>query len=484
VSAPQRSAPRLTVIDHIRAHAEREPRHPALIVAGDGGARGVAYGDLAAAFDARARAWRAAGASAGSRCGLVARPGAAFIEAALGILAAGCCLVPIPHELGADALATWARDAHLHHLVREADGFALGRGADAPTLAHEDEFRALHPAYLRFTSGTTSRHKGVVLGHEAILARLANVNQELAIGPGDRVMWLLPMAHHLVASILLYLRQGATILLPASTLARPVLALAADARATVFYASPFHYNLLAKDVSAARLAALRLAVSTAESLRADVAARFAGRFGRPLVQALGIIEVGLPIMNLASAATKPTALGRPLPGYEVWLRGEDGRAVAADGPSRTGEICIRGTGMFDAYLEPWTPARAVIDPDGFRTGDQGWRDRDGDLHLAGRHVNRINMAGIKFFCEEVEAVLDAHPAVRVSRVAARLHARLGELPVAEIVPADPAQPPRPADLAAHCRARLESYKVPREFTVVERLPLTASGKLRRWSGTD
>ena len=69
------------------------------------------------------------------------------------------------------------------------------------------------------------------------------------IGPGDRVLWLLPMAHHFVVSILLYLRYGASILLPASSLARPVLELASRGRATVCYASPHHLRLLASDVS-------------------------------------------------------------------------------------------------------------------------------------------------------------------------------------------------------------------------------------------
>ena len=92
----------------------------------------------------------------------------------------------------------------------------------------------------------------MILGHAAILARLDAANRGLGIGPADRVLWLLPMAHHFVVSILLYLRRGATILLPAGSLARPILELAARERATVLYASPYHMSLLAKDASALR----------------------------------------------------------------------------------------------------------------------------------------------------------------------------------------------------------------------------------------
>jgi long-chain acyl-CoA synthetase len=346
--------------------------------------------------------------------------------------------------------------------------------------AGDAAFRALEPAYLRFTSGTTSRRKGVILSHARIAERLDAANQGLGIGCDDRIVWLLPMAHHFVVSILLYLRFGATILLPASTLARPVLELASAEGATVLYASPFHHQMLARDASGIGLDRVRLAVSTAEGLRAEVAARFRERFGLPLSQALGIIEVGLPVLNREEAERKPLALGRPLPAYEVWLRDERGKPVDGPGsPERTGEICIRGPGQFDAYLSPWTPSGPLLRPDGFRTGDQGWFDADGTLYLAGRRHNRINMAGMKFFCEEVEAVLLRHPGVRECRVFAQPHPRLGEVPAAEIVAVDAGRVPERAELAAHCRAQLPAYKIPRTFRPVPELERTVTGKVRR-----
>jgi long-chain acyl-CoA synthetase len=474
----------VTVVDEIRARAKEAGAHPALLVAradAGGDAHAISYAELVARVDALAERLRAAGLREGERCGLVAKQGAGFVEGALAILAAGGCMAPIPDDATEEANAELARRARLHWIAVEADGFALRAGPAPGPIdgAGDAAFRALRPAYLRFTSGTTAERKGVLLGHEAILARLAAANRALGIGPADRILWLLPMAHHFVVSILLYLRHGATILLPASHLARPMLELASAQRATVLYASPYHYQLLGKDASGLRLDAARLAISTAEGLRVEIAQRFRERFDRPLAQALGIIEVGLPVVNLATAAEKPTSLGRPLPDFDVWLRGEDGKPVADSAPGRTGEVCIRGPGLFDAYLDPWLPARAVLEPDGFRTGDQGWFDADGDLHLAGRRRNRVNMAGMKFFSEEVEAVLDALPGVRRSRVVAREHPHLGEIPVAEIEPEDPAAPPAKAALVAGCRSRLAAYKIPREFRIVAALPMTATGKLAR-----
>ena len=473
----------MTVLHSIRARAAEAPDAPALVTAlREGGTERVSYRELVARMEQHAEALRAAGALPGERCGLVARQGPAFVERALGILAAGACVAPIPDDHKGPVLDAFARRSRLHWLVREEAGFEPERGSDPGPVdgAGDAAFRALEPAYLRFTSGTTNVRKGVILGHRAIEERLVAANRALEIGPGDRILWLLPMAHHFVVSILLYLRHGATILLPSSSLAQPVLELAVAERATVFYASPYHYHLLGKDASDLPLEHVRLAVSTAEGLRAEIAERFRARFGLALSQALGIIEVGLPVINVGHAAEKPTALGRPLPDYDVWLRGEDGAPVTGVGsPERTGEVCIRGPGLFDAYLDPWLPARELLEPDGFRTGDQGWFDGDGDLHLAGRRTNRINMAGMKFFSEEVEAVLDEMPGVARSRVTSRDHPRLGEIPVAEIVPEAPASAPTRKALTAWCRERLPGYKIPREFTVVESLPLTATGKLGR-----
>jgi long-chain acyl-CoA synthetase len=467
----------VTVVDTIRAFARAHPDAAALCVDRGGESELISYAALVARFDAGAARLRASGLARGERCGLVARQGAGFVEHALAILAAGGCLVPIPDDAAGSARERFADAAALHHLVVEDRGFACQRWRGA--LPEEAAFRALDPAYLRFTSGTTSERKGVVLSHARIAERLAAANQALAIGPGDRILWLLPMAHHFVVSILLYLRYGATILLPAGSLARPVLEFAARERATVSYASPFHYSLLAKDASGIGLD-LRLAISTAEGLRADVAASFRARFGRALAQALGIIEVGLPVLNAAEAEAKPTALGRPLPAYDVWLRDDEGKPVLGPGaPGRTGEICIRGPGLFDAYLSPWTPSAPLLEPDGFRTGDQGYFDEDGVLYLAGRRHNRINMAGMKFFSEEVEEVLARQPGVRECRVFAREHEKLGEIPVAEIVPDDPARAPARAELIAACRAALPTYKIPREFKIVAELARTATGKVQR-----
>ncbi|MEN8161691.1 MAG: class I adenylate-forming enzyme family protein, partial [Myxococcota bacterium] len=226
----------MTVLDAIRERARERPEHPALVAEGPEGRRCVDYASLVERMSAGAKRLAATGVKPGDRCGLFARQGPGFVEEALSILATGGCLVPIPTDHSGATLDRFADQAALHHLVRETrEGFSCTACPEVSDVdgAGDAAFRALDPAYLRFTSGTTSVRKGVILSHGSIAERLEAANQALRIAPEDRILWLLPMAHHFVVSILLYLRFGATILLPASSLARPVLEMAAREGATV-----------------------------------------------------------------------------------------------------------------------------------------------------------------------------------------------------------------------------------------------------------
>lgn len=351
---------------------------------------------------------------------------------------------------------------------------ASAKEGNLPPPFPEDAFQSLNPAFIRFSSGTTGSSKGVVLSHESLLARITAANEGMRIGPDDRILWMLPMAHHFAVSIVLYLHAGALTLLESSPTREDILACAETHEATIIYGSPFHFAQLAADPGDFAWPSLRLAVATAAKLPEATALAFHRRFNQPLIQGLGIIEVGLSVLNLDAPLEKPGALGRPLPAYEVELRDETGTCVPDGHP---GEFHVRGPGLLDAYLVPWNP-----DPlkDGFfASGDLVVRDADGDLTLVGRLKSVINVAGMKVFPEEVEAVLNLHPQVKASRVVGLDHPQTGQIPVAEIVPADPDDPPKPVALQKYCREHISAYKVPLRYQMVSEIPLTASGKVRR-----
>ncbi|HYC21425.1 MAG TPA: long-chain fatty acid--CoA ligase [Candidatus Bathyarchaeia archaeon] len=488
----------LNVVDEVTRQADRAGGAIALIADGEE----ISYARLAEMSEAAARELTARGAfdcpSGVARVGLACPDGAAYVVLALAILRAGGCVVPIAAELAPPERDVLVRSVALDGLVlagergwhRPLEGArsftALGttigvarlsrQARGGPPAFDEAALAALVPAFVRFSSGTTGASKGVVLSHRSLLERVAAANRGLGIGPADRVAWVLPMAHHFAVSIMLYLVHGATIVLGRSHLAPDVLAAARRHGATVVYGAPFHHALLAAESSGLDWPTLRLAVSTAQALPESTARAFAARFGIALSQALGIIEVGLPAINLDAARDEPASVGRPLPGFEVEIRRESGERAAA---GEVGELLIRGPGMLDAYLAPWRPRAAVLDDGWFHSGDLAFVDEAGLLFLAGRVSSVINVGGMKCFPEEIEAVLREHDGVAAARVLARPHPQLGALPIAEVVPRDLTQPPSAEALARHCRASLARYKVPVEFRVVEALPLTSSGKVRR-----
>lgn len=424
--------------------------------------RQITYGAL---IDLAEAAARPIAASPAARVGLDCPNGIAHVVLALAIVRAGKVLVPLASELSPRERERVIRETGVGAIV---DASGEVRAVPVGELMFDEaKLAALNPAFIRFSSGTTGTSKGIVLSHESLLERVTAANRGLQIGPADRIVWILPMAHHFAVSIMLYLLHGATTIVENSHLAEDVLTAGVTHGGTVLYGAPFHHALLGAETSGRPWPSLRLAVSTAATLPAGTAQAFDQRFGLPLSQGLGIIEVGLPLLNLRRGREKPTAVGQPLPDYAAEVRGE------------LGELFLRGPGMLDAYLYPWR-LRAEIAEDGwFRTGDLARVDEDGDWHLLGRSHSVINVAGLKCFPEEVEAVLNEMPEVRRARVVGKPNARFGAVPVAEIVPRDPAQPPKISALTAHCRGSLARYKIPVEFRLVESVPLTPSGKVQR-----
>lgn len=399
------------------------------------------------------------------RVGLDCPNGIAHVVLALAIVRAGKCLVPLASELSARERERVIRETGVGAIV-DASG-AVREVTVADDLAFDEAaLAALNPAFIRFSSGTTGTSKGIVLSHEGLLERVTAANRGLRIGPADRVVWILPMAHHFAVSIMLYLLHGAATVIVNSHLAEDVLAAARQHRGSVLYGAPFHHALLAAEGSGLAWPDLRLAVSTAAPLPLATAQAFDARYGVPLSQGLGIIEVGLPLLNLDAAREKPGSVGRPLPDYRAEVRDD-------------GELHLRGPGVFDAYLQPWRPREAVLEDGWFRTGDLARIDDDGHIHLLGRSHSVINVAGLKCFPEEIETVIAEVPGVAAVRVSGKANPRFGAVPIAEIEASDPAQPPKVARLAAHCREALARYKVPVEFRFVARVPRTASGKIQR-----
>ena len=336
------------------------------------------------------------------------------------------------------------------------------------------EYYGMNPAFIRFSSGTTGASKGIVLSHEGIIDRTDAADKGMHITQDDTVLWVLSMSFHFIVSILLFLRRAATIVLCRHRFPESFITQITKREGNVLYASPFHYKILASSelLSQESLRHVRMAVSTSIKLSDTVADAFALKFGFELAEAYGIIEVGLPFINLSADRRKRGSVGRALPDYEVTILDKNTDGV--------GEICIQGKGMLEAYFSPWQNRKSILEDGWFHTGDFGRIDEDGFLTIVGRKKNVINFSGMKVFPDEVETVLNQYPLIQESMVHDAPHAIYGQLPVAKIVMKDRLKQALDVeDLRRFCYQRLAQYKVPKEFICVDQIPKTASGKIRR-----
>jgi len=224
-------------------------------------------------------------------------------------------------------------------------------------------------------------------------------------------------------------------------------------------------------------ASVRLAVSGAAALPDTVAAAFGDRFDVVVHQGYGLTEASPIVSTTALGPTppRPGSIGRPLPGLTVRLVDEDGADVLAGDP---GEIWVQGPNVFAGYWdEPAATHRALVDG-WLHTGDVAVLDEHDDLRLVDRRTDLILVAGFNVYPAEVEEVLRAHPDVLDAAVTGEASPRTGETVVAAVV-ATPGADPAPSDLIAFCGRALARYKCPTRVTVVDTLPRTPAGKLRR-----
>lgn len=477
----------MNLLDIFLQTAARQPDHPLITTAREA----YTYQDFQCQIEGLVAQLKAQGVLAGSCIGLHYPNSAEYISLTYAIWGCGACVAPIPVELSPQEKQQIFAHICIDAVISKADIAAdLGaiQASAAQPLATETVliqakqfcapppgFAAVNAAFVRFSSGTTGAAKGVVLSHETIYERIQAANGALAIGPEDRIVWLLSMAYHFAVSIVAYLSFGATILLCPNSFGATIIRLAAKHKATILYGAPTHYALMTQDKSTQMLPDLRLAIVTTTALPPDIATAFYERFHKPLNETYGIIEVGLPCINFEKPLAKSGSVGRVLPAYEIHID-------KIDQAHNWGAIYLRGKGVIDAYYAPWQTRAELLQANNgwFATGDIGEVDEEGYLYIRGRSKEVVSVGGMKFFPQEVEAVLEAHPAIQAACVFRYPDQRLGEIPHAYLVKMPEFEEvPTVEELNAFCTERLALYKVPKQFRFVPALLRTASGKLIR-----
>ncbi|WP_375481675.1 class I adenylate-forming enzyme family protein [uncultured Jatrophihabitans sp.] len=324
------------------------------------------------------------------------------------------------------------------------------------------------------TSGSTGTPKIVRLDTAQLLATANAVATNLELRPGDRGYNPLPLFHinGQVVAVLGTLVTGSTLVLDDRFHRTGFWDLMTERRITWINAVPAMLGILARELPERGPETLRLIRSASAPLPRTVRDRLQSVLEVPLIESYGMTEAGSQITAGALDASTPTgSVGRPA-GADVQVRG-----VGTDG---IGRIWIRGPGVIRGYEGGRAAER--FDADGWLdTGDDGYFADGGELYIAGRSDDQINRGGELLYPAEIEDVLRKDDRVAEIAVIGRPDDTLGEVPVAYVVRrhADGDRDDLAADLAARAERELSRHKRPVDIHLVEDLPRTPTGKIRR-----
>jgi medium-chain acyl-CoA synthetase len=250
---------------------------------------------------------------------------------------------------------------------------------------------------------------------------------------------------------------------------------------STFCAPPTEYRLLVKrDLSRWRLPRLRHCTGAGEPLNPEVIHAWHERFGVMIHDGYGQTESIILAANLPALPIRPGSMGKPFPGHDLQVIGDDGAELPA---GEVGDLAVRGRppSLFLEYWKNPEETAACRRGEWYLTGDRARRDEDGYLWFVGRADDVIISAGYRIGPFEVESALLEHPAVVESAVVASPDPVRGEVVKAFVV-LQPGHAPAPElvrQLQEHVKCVTAPYKYPREIEFVDALPKTVSGKIRR-----
>jgi acyl-CoA synthetase (AMP-forming)/AMP-acid ligase II len=480
----------------------------------------LTYAALAEVVERAARGLLARGIAHGDRVAIWAPNRWEWIAAALASHAVGAAIVPINTRYkGAEAAYVLARSgARALFTVQGflgADYLAMLEGESLPALAtrvvigeagaHTTTWdtllaggegvsaadakrraEAVTPEDLSdviFTSGTTGTPKGVVCTHAQSLRAFFEWSGIAGLREGDRYLVVPPFFHTFgyKAGWLACLMRGATILPQATFEADAVLARIVRDKVSVIPGPPTLYQsmLAALDAGCSPdLGSLRLAVTGAAVIPVELVHRMRHdlRF-ETVLTAYGLTE-GTGVTTMCRRddddETIATTSGRAIPGVRVRVVDGEGKDAPVGMP---GEVWVAGYTVTQGYLDDPVETAAAIDAEGWlHTGDVGTLDARGNLRITDRLKDMFIVGGFNAYPAEIEQALARHESIAQVAVVGVPDDRLGEVGMAFVV-ARPGRSIDEAELVAWSRERMANYKVPRRVTVVEKLPLNASGKV-------
>ena len=435
------------------------------------------------------------------RVAFLATPGFPWVAVQWGIWRAGGVAVPLPLNSTRSELEYFIDNSQASILVFDASAETLL----APIAAAHgirglsyDQLLSCEPAELPdiasdrramilYTSGTTSRPKGVVTTHANITAQIVSLVEAWEWSADDRIVLFLPLHHvHGVINVVsCALWSGATCEMLPRFDASVVWERIRSGSVTLIMAVPTIYVRLiaAWDAASPEQRAalsqacgkLRLMVSGSAALPVNTLERWKGISGHTLLERYGMTEIGMALSNPLRGERVPGSVGKPLPSVEVQLVGENGEPVA---PGTPGEIEVRGPSVFAEYWGKPDATRDAFRDGWFRTGDTAVVE-NGVYRILGRtNIDILKTGGHKVSALEIEEVLRQHPAIAECAVIGVPDAEWGERVAAALVLQQGNALDLPS-LRAWAKEFLAAHKLPSRLLVLDALPRNAMGKVMK-----
>ena len=350
------------------------------------------------------------------------------------------------------------------------------------------ELEAERRAMILYTSGTTSKPKGVVSTHANIQAQITALVEAWGWQAEDSIPLFLPLHHvHGIVNVMsCALWSGARVDCFGSFDAPAILERVAEKQYSVFMAVPTIYVKLIRILEAADeedlaryaggFAHMRLMVSGSAALPATVHQQWTQLTSQKLLERYGMTEIGMGLSNPLEGERRPGAVGQALPGVVIRLIAESGELIEEEG--QPGEIQVRGPAVFSEYWNKPDVTRESFVDGWFRTGDMAVLE-DGYYRIMGRlSVDIIKSGGYKLSALEIEATLLTHPEIQECAVVGVADDTWGEIVAVAVVAGDGEQIELPA-LKEWAEERMSGYKIPRSLLLVEDLPKNAMGKVTK-----
>lgn len=417
-----------------------------------------------------------------------------------GVLKAGAVAATLPSTLTKSELAHLLDDARprvLFTVDEKLDG--LGDRRDRPYMdkvisAGGDisypklieigsaSFKALdlyrkNTAAILYTGGTTGTPKGVMLTHENIKSSVHNVCHFERSNEEDRALCFLP-PNHIFAQIHIMnamIHAGGSIVIQPSFDLERVLEAIKRYGVTKFYGVPtIYYRLLQIDGLKERLGSVNYCFSAAASMPGEIVREWKSRTQLNIYESYGMTETATMVTYNHHIRHVVGSVGTPVNIVEVQIRDPQGNVL---GPKEEGEICICGPNVMKGYLNNPDETKAVFWGDWLRSGDIGVFDEDGYLYIIDRIKDMIITGGENVYPREIEEVLYKRPEVGECSVIGLSDKEYGERVTACIVLKQKGQQLDPVELKSFLKVHLASFKVPKDFILLDELPKGSTGKI-------